>query len=433
MKRITKEEPLYVGAAAVYSYDAKLHEQLWRRDPFDPHGSGYNMGLHQFGQLWVPRNLAPIGSKDFRKHGLKERYVCQMNPRPIQEPVLSEMKALVDQKKSFVLKGQTGFGKTILTLMLIAHYGRRALVVVNKTDLLGQWSERAQECLGLTPSQIGFIQGNRCQVHGKKLVFAMLDSLATNDYPKQHFSNFGIVIFDECHHMGADEYSKAFWKLPALIRVGLSATPKRADGRHKVVEAHIGPVEVVAEFLPLVPEVRMLYTGWMVPTKGNGQPISHSPGRIAPIVSAMSQDHERNQRIATEVKALLDQGRRPVCFADQIQSLTVLEESFAATGIHLSSQVGYYTGSIQEPHKPCVLATYGMTAEATDFPEWDTALLITPRSNIQQTIGRVTRMREGKTALVIDFVDQGSGVLDGYAQKRRDYYQRIGATVHTIQ
>ena len=62
------------------------------------------------------------------------------------------------------------------------------------------------------------------------------------DYEESLFEDFGLVIYDECHHLGAEVFSKALLKTSCKYTLGLSATPKRNDGLSKVFEWYLGNI-----------------------------------------------------------------------------------------------------------------------------------------------------------------------------------------------
>ena len=88
---------------------------------------------------------------------------------------------------------------------------------------------------------IGRIQANKVDILGKDIVIGMLQSISMKEYPEDTFNQFGFVIYDECHHLGAEVFSKALLKTNCKYTLGLSATPKRADGLSKVFEWYLGP------------------------------------------------------------------------------------------------------------------------------------------------------------------------------------------------
>ena len=81
---------------------------------------------------------------------------------------------------------------------------------------------------------IGFIQlAINC------INFAILFFLS-NIYDLKIFKDFGFTIIDECHHIGAETFSKSLFKINSYYMLGLSATPKRKDGLSKVFELFLG-------------------------------------------------------------------------------------------------------------------------------------------------------------------------------------------------
>ncbi len=74
------------------------------------------------------------------------------------------------------------------------------------------------------------------------MVICMLQTLCQNDYPEEILGQFGFAIFDECHHLGAEVFSRSLGKLNSRIMLGLSATPHRKDGLGKVFMWYLGRI-----------------------------------------------------------------------------------------------------------------------------------------------------------------------------------------------
>ena len=55
-------------------------------------------------------------------------------------------------------------------------------------------------------------------------------------------ARFGLVVFDECHHLPSVAFAHAARACIAPFRLGLTATPERADGRESELDELIGPV-----------------------------------------------------------------------------------------------------------------------------------------------------------------------------------------------
>jgi superfamily II DNA or RNA helicase len=54
--------------------------------------------------------------------------------------------------------------------------------------------------------------------------------------------HFGLIVFDECHHLPGAVRCDAARMSAAPWRLGLTATPERADGRHDDYPRLIGPM-----------------------------------------------------------------------------------------------------------------------------------------------------------------------------------------------
>jgi superfamily II DNA or RNA helicase len=70
----------------------------------------------------------------------------------------------------------------------------------------------------------------------------MIQTVASRSWPLDTFAGFGFTIFDECHHLGAEHFSKALMAIQTRHMLGLSATPERLDGLDSVFLGFLGPV-----------------------------------------------------------------------------------------------------------------------------------------------------------------------------------------------
>lgn len=129
----------------------------------------------------------------------------------------------------------TGGGKTILALEAIRKLAVKTLIVVPTLDLLSQWKE-ALEVLLHVP-EVGILGG------GKKFVQPI--TVATYDSASllahQLVNQFGLLVFDEVHHLPSPTYRLAAEFSLAPHRLGLTATPERYDELHHDLDRLVGP------------------------------------------------------------------------------------------------------------------------------------------------------------------------------------------------
>ncbi|WP_236023187.1 DEAD/DEAH box helicase [Dictyobacter formicarum] len=155
-----------------------------------------------------------------------------MEARPYQQDAL---KAWLAQQRGVVVL-PTGAGKTFVAAMAIHATGLWTLAVVPTIDLLQQWRAALAAALSLPAKEIGMFGGGEKEL--KPITIITYDSAAL--YPRE-LRQFGLLIFDECHHLPAPTYRLIAESAFTPLRLGLSATPERSDMAHVELEELIGP------------------------------------------------------------------------------------------------------------------------------------------------------------------------------------------------
>lgn len=159
-------------------------------------------------------------------------------PRPDLRVLRREQQDAVDAWRNGrrgVLVMPTGTGKTEVALSIIRDLRVSTLVVAPVRDLMYQWHRRIAERLGYDAGIVG-----------DNLFRVLPVSVTTYDSAYLHMDRlgdrFGLLVFDECHHLPGDMRRDAARMSAAPWRLGLTATPERADGRHADYDRLIGPV-----------------------------------------------------------------------------------------------------------------------------------------------------------------------------------------------
>lgn len=330
-----------------------------------------------------------------------------------------------------------GFGKSVVIARLIHQVKKKCVVIVPRLTLLQQM----QNDLGgitterksiLLNSKVGTLQGSwettKKLVEEKDIIVASLDSVATFHYPQEFWQDIGLVIFDEAHHMAAQTLSACLPHIPAKRIVGFSATPNRKDGLEHVLYWLLGPASFVYQRLPSVTGLK--HTVKVVRKDGIPvQDIFTWGGKLSftEMVTTLVKDEKRNAYIVDVVKEFMNQRKKILLISairehcDTLSELLLKETHKKVLVIH---------GGVKKrklDYVPDILvATYGMLEEGFDDADLDTLILCTPRSTVQQTIGRVERIKENKLIpLVIDIVDQHS-IFEGMWWKRFQFYKSRG-------
>jgi superfamily II DNA or RNA helicase len=311
-----------------------------------------------------------------------------------------------------------GGGKTVLALYLTAYFKKKTLIVVHKDFLLNQWKEEIQAFL--PTARIGTIKQSKVQTEHKDIVIASLQSLAMRDYPSELFQEFGMVIIDECHHMGAEVFSRALPKITCRIMLGLSATLDRNDGMSKVFYWYLGK--------PVFQQKKRADTGTLVvmhsyynphPDYGREQSF-HKDGRkvlkIPNMISSIGAFEPRNQEILSILSNILQKepGRQVIILSERISQLRTIEQLIKTNKL---GTMGYYIGGMsadelaKSTECKIILASYQMSSEGMNIPTLNTLILASPISSVEQSIGRIQRQKPTERQfkpLVVDVWDRFS-------------------------
>ena len=129
----------------------------------------------------------------------------------------------------------TGAGKSHVAMLAIDDKRRSTLVVAPTLDLVRQWFDLLGATFG---GPVGLLGGGDHDV--QPLTVTTYDSAFLH---MDHLgARFGLVVFDECHHLPGASYAMAARACLAPFRLGLTATPERSDGRDADLDELIGPI-----------------------------------------------------------------------------------------------------------------------------------------------------------------------------------------------
>jgi superfamily II DNA or RNA helicase len=362
--------------------------------------------------------------------------------RPVQQDFSQETLAAI--KDPFTLGGIVNFavgtGKTVYALWLASQLGLKTLVIVHKEFLMDQWVERilgnpAKGIPAFLPgAKVGRIQQSVCDVEGKHIVLGMVHSLAMkDDYPASIYDEFGLIIIDESHHMSSPLFSQAIPKFNAKYRIGLSATPKRKDGTENVFLYNVGPIVAKYSVENLAPVIKRVFLD-EVKFKEGFNSFKVPMGRI---VTFVAKHQKRNMAIAGQITAAVKAGRKSIIMTDRLEQLDILKDYITSIlmseGLNLKYSIGKYVGGMKQAaldntgEKDIILSTYQMGAEALDIPALDTIFLVTPKSDVLQSVGRILRTCDGKKQpIVVDIVDRSIPLFIKMYEKRMKLYKTKG-------
>ena len=325
-----------------------------------------------------------------------------------------------------VLSLPCGFGKTTVSLAIACKLGYRTMIIVHKEFLANQWREIIKQfCPGAT---IGLVQQDKKEVECD-FIIAMLQSLSLKEYSFGDFETVGTVIVDEAHHICAKVFSQSLFKMCPKHIFGLSATPVRKDGLSKVLHWFMGPIFFAVE-RENQEQVDVFPVEFECPMFRNPPPCSRTGNvSLVNMITELVEHRGRNQMLVQLVKKASAGTRQLLVLSDRRQHCEFLHQCFPKNS-------GLYMCGMKEADleasskKKIIFATFSQAHEGLDIPTLDTVILSTPKSDIQQSIGRVMRETPGKqnNPQIYDIVDQWS-ILHAMYKKRLRVYKQGGFNI----
>lgn len=352
--------------------------------------------------------------------------------RDYQKNIVNKYLDHVKESGGGLLDVEPGKGKTVMALDIISKLKKKTLVVVHKSFLTSQWMERIQTFL--PEAKIGKIQGTIFDIEGKDIVIGMIQTLSMKYYDTSIWEQFGLTIYDECHHLSAETFSNVMRQIVTNYTLGLSGTMTRKDGLSKLFKYYLGEVvhkekseEIVdvmvktiklhneSDFESMKPDMKGNYNYSSLVNKLNTPERSDLISKI--IQKELSIIPDQQIMILGHTKSMLQQ------LHNEIKKF--------------EPSVGYYLGGMKENDlkktESCkiIIATYSMASEGLDIKTLTTLILASPKSDVCQSIGRILRMKHQRP-LVIDFIDEHSMFQSQY-NKRIKYYKSKKYSIHTYE
>lgn len=366
-----------------------------------------------------------------------------------------------------IIQLPTGKGKSILALHIAQELGQSTLVLVHKDDLVVGWKKDIELCFG-NSVDVGLIKAKSRKV-GKHITIATVQTLSrmSEEELSQYTSRFGLVVQDECHHVGLNIFN-IIDKFNSKYRLGLSATPKRSDGLNFVFDLFFGGLcykHIVTEDDADICgcEVRVLDSNCRYEPFVYGNQVFNYhdfdvkdlPDKVQflkdishdkrPKVPYLNIDNEVVRSSKTKImvcKKIIEhykQGHSVIALFTQKEHINLYYK-------HLcryipKDQIMLYYGDSKEKSEDMMrkaenkevlvtLATYAKATEGTNVKAWEVEFLVSSinnAKNVEQATGRVRRRKEGKLnpVLVYDVRYSNCYSLSGHYNTRLSTYKKL--------
>lgn len=318
----------------------------------------------------------------------------------------------------------TGGGKTVTSAYMVktaAERGRRCWWVVHRREIILQasrtfWSMEIPHSLvmgGNITDRDAMVQVGSVQTLARRL-----GKLPPPD----------LIIFDECHHMGASQYQQIYEACPRAQVVGLTATPWRLDGRG--LGAWFDGMVQGPSVADLMERGALCDYKLFAPSTADTSAIATQGGdfkrdqlsKLMDKPSIVGDAVQHYQRIAP--------GKRAIVFAVSVEHSQNVAAQFRAAGIaaaHVDGSMDtgardaivrdFSEGTLQ------VLSNADLFGEGFDVPAVEAVILLRPTQSLSlhlQQIGRALRPAEGKPhAIILDHA--GNAMRHGLPDDDREW------------
>ncbi len=280
------------------------------------------------------------------------------------------------------------------------------------------------------------------------------------------------VLVHNCHHCPANTYN-IINKFTAPYKIGLSATPERADGLTKIMNYYLGdfayvhkmesndkdilPVKVLirnstVHYLPEVVELtnRKGNPYYELKTEEHeeleGIPITNIPFDLRPRIAFHTIDNlvVTNSgftfQVINDVMGEYNKGRSIIMFFTQKEHCRLYHDLLIISGVP-EDRVQLYYGDSTEKKDTLIeraeskevlitLATYSIATEGTNVKSWEIAFLVSSMNsekNTEQAVGRIRRAQEGNKnpVLVYDYRHEGVYTIRNHGVNRNRRYKKL--------
>lgn len=390
------------------------------------------------------------------------KFSSALNPRKHQSEALRCWK---ESSGRAIIVMPTGSGKTYLAAMVLHYLKRPALIVVPTIDLMQQWAGVLERLFGC---RVGMLGGGVKEVD--LLTVTTYDSAVLN---MEFIGNcFGLVIFDECHHLPGAVNRTAASMCMAPYRLGLTATPECDEESLSVLTELIGPVafqihidelegSVLAPYLTRRVEVKLdsrefaeyelnrsIYTDFV--RRNNitfsrkndwarflGLCVREPDGRVV-LDAYLNQRRLARASKSKFIKVweLLRRHRneRVIIFTADNQTAYELGQQFflpVLTHHTKANERKEFLDKFRSGEYP-ILITSKVLNEGVDVPEAGIGIVFSGSGSIRehvQRLGRILRAGDGKKAILYELVSEGTSEV--YVSQRRREHRAYQRRTHT--
>lgn len=430
----------------------------------------------------IPRYYFSTSSsilKDFTVTGKHMESTNSISLRGYQLEFVDKYISDIESSTGILLEAACGSGKTILGIWISYLRGVKTMVLVPTYYLAKQWRNRIKDC---TTASVTILQASDTEITtDSDFTIVVMDLFTCRTLPEELINNIGHVILDEAHRVGADTYLPILDSIPAKYRTALTATFRRQDGVHRILQYHFGKhLKMQSRFpRPLVYGVKTnvgikavvsknkAFSNFLLflnrhkikyhETKGviaytpedshrellendyklslvnktayhevsaclkRGSEMSYS------VVDSYLNEHSGRRKTAISVvQKCLDSGRTVLFLSKRKDTLKALYKYFS--GYRPMLIISETNERSEEDEKylqnscPLILGVVQLAKEGLDIDRLDTLVIHMPMVDTEQATGRISRLYPGKRTPIVLYLVDNCGMTYAVYSKAKRYF-----------
>lgn len=436
-------------------------KDVWRYIRFDSRVGKYRAQSYHYAPIVLTLHKAKIPYEDHAKNfkPLDINLNSEIQPRDYQLAALKDWNAAGGRGVAVL---PTGAGKSFFAMMAINAKKRPALIIVPTIDLMNQWATQLEKFFGV---KVGMLGGGSKEI--EDLTVSTYDSAVIH---MEFIGNrFGMVIFDECHHLPGPVNRTAASMCIAPYRLGLTATPEREDDGGNILDELVGrivyqihidqlqgkalaPYQTKSVFISMTEDEQREYKAsrdiYVSFIKSNDLDFSdkNAWNKFIGLCARMPGGRKVMEAYLRQ-KKIARSGRNKILKIwelikkhrdERIIIFTAENDTAYEIGRYFYLPVLTHRTKAAERKDMLdmfragtypVLVTSKVLNEGVDVPEASVAIVMSGSASIRehvQRLGRILRAQKGKEAILYELVSEGTSEMS-VSKRRREHraYQRF--------
>jgi superfamily II DNA or RNA helicase len=369
--------------------------------------------------------------------------------RELQVPLVDDW----NEASHGLVKAPPRTGKTITSIVAAIKKKQRIAIIAHQKDFLNNFLEEIEQYTNLPELE---------EKHGRKLFGWMKKKedfeefeigIATyqsfindkNGRKRRRWlnENFGTVWVDEAHKGNATEFAKLISSIRMKYKGGCTATEKRKDGRHFLIEELLGPVVAATKIDTMTPTIHVHETPDVKPRNARAYSSGH-PADWSRAMGFLAQHDKRNIFILDHIMKDLEAGRSivlPTYKVDHSKALVTAINKLWGKTIAAQFVGGAKSKKLREQiiqdaragKIRVVCGTRSLMQVGLNVPRWDTLYYALPMSNEpnwEQESSRILTPASDdvpkKSPMIRMFVDPNLGQSLGCFRSTWKHSQNLG-------